>query len=255
MPVLVGTAGWSIGPAAASFPATGTALERYSAMLPVAEINSSFHRPHRVSTWERWRDSVPGEFRFSVKIPKTISHEAKLVDCDERLANFLAQVHGLGDRLGLLLLQLPPKLEFDRAAVERFLSLLKSRSSVPLVCEPRHASWFEPEAGALLRDHEVARVAADPERHPGAAAPGGWDGIAYYRLHGSPAIYRSSYRDRIDDYAALLRDQAAAGRAVWCIFDNTASSAAIGDALLLQDRLRGPPEEEDGTAPAAGALA
>lgn len=238
MAMFVGTAGWSIGAeAAGAFPASGTALERYAAVLPVAEINSSFHRPHRFSTWERWRDSVPDRFRFSVKIPKAISHERKLVDCDALIEEFLGQVHGLGGKLALLLLQLPPKLEFEPALAERFLTRLQSGTAVPLVCEPRHASWFEPAAGALLRDCRVARVAADPARHPGASTPGGWDGLVYYRLHGSPAIYRSSYRDRIDDYAKLLRDDDADGRPVWCIFDNTASSAAIGDALLLQDRV------------------
>lgn len=236
--VLVGTAGWSIGAAAAeSFPQSGTALERYAAVLPAAEINSSFHRPHRVSTWERWRDSVPDHFRFSVKIPKMITHERKLVDCEELVAGFLGEVDGLGDKLALLLLQLPPKLDFDPALAERFLSMVQGRTTAPLVCEPRHASWFEPEADALLRDLRVARVAADPARHPGASEPGGWDGITYYRLHGSPAIYRSSYRDRIEDYARRLLEHEASDRAVWCIFDNTASSAAIEDALLLQDRL------------------
>lgn len=240
MVVMVGTAGWSIGAEAASaFPEIGTSLERYAAVLPVAEINSSFHRPHRASTWERWRDSVPGQFRFSVKIPKTISHEAKLADCDELIGRFLGEVGGLGDKLALLLLQLPPKLEFQPGLVERFLATLQSMSPVPTVCEPRHASWFEPGAEALLRDHQVARVAADPARHPGAAEPGGWDGITYYRLHGSPAIYRSSYADRIDDYARLLQGADGEGRPAWCIFDNTASSAAIGDALLLRELTRG----------------
>src|SRR4028119_750409 len=80
--IFIGTAGWSIPRDIADrFPSEGTALERYAARLPVAEINSSFHRPHRISTWERWRDSVPDEFRFSVKVPKQITHKRRLVDC------------------------------------------------------------------------------------------------------------------------------------------------------------------------------
>lgn len=238
MPISVGTAGWSIGrESAASFPATGTNLERYAAVLPVAEINSSFHRPHRGSTWQRWRESVPGRFRFSVKIPKTITHERKLVDCDGLLDRLVEELSGLGDKLALLLLQLPPKHDFDPPVVERFLSQLHSKSPVRVVCEPRHASWFGSEANALLRDRGVARVAADPALHPGASDPGGCQAVQYYRLHGSPVVYRSSYSDRIDDLAARLRGQDGEGRPVWCIFDNTAWSAAIGDALLLQDRL------------------
>lgn len=236
--VSVGTAGWSIGSvAASSFPGSGPNLERYAAVLPVAEINSSFHRPHRASTWRRWRDSVPDQFRFSVKIPKTITHERKLVDCDALLDSFLGEANELGDKLATFLLQLPPKLDFERSLVEGFLAEVQRRTSTLMVCEPRHAGWFGPEADALLRDRGIARVAADPELHPGASAPGGWQGIQYYRLHGSPAIYRSSYSDRIDDLAVRLKGQE--DRPVWCIFDNTASSAAISDALMLQDRLAG----------------
>jgi uncharacterized protein YecE (DUF72 family) len=148
---LVGTAGWSIGKIAAeSFPKTGSALERYSAVFPVVEINSSFHRPHRLSTWQRWRDAVPSYFRFSVKLPKTISHERKLVNCGDPLEAFLGQVAELEEKLGVLLLQLPPKLEFDAKIAELFLANLISKCSAPIVCEPRHASWFRQEVDALL---------------------------------------------------------------------------------------------------------
>ena len=113
MDIRVGTAGWAIGTAAQpSFPDTGSNLERYAQVLPVSEINSSFHRVHRRATWERWRDSVPEGFRFSVKLPKTISHQRKLTDCRELLDEFLAQVEVLGEKLAVLLLQLPPKLAF-----------------------------------------------------------------------------------------------------------------------------------------------
>lgn len=233
MPVRIGTAGWTIPRENASdFPSEGTSLERYAARLPAAEINSSFHRPHRASTWERWRDSVPPDFRFSAKLPKTITHQAKLRDCSDLVGGFVDQVSSLGDRLAVLLVQLPPKLEFEHDLAEIFFADLKSRSPAKLACEPRNASWFTPEAEALLTKHEVARVAADPALSPAAAVPGGWSGLRYWRLHGSPVIYRSSYSDRIEAYAGQVR---AAGGDAWCIFDNTASSAAMGDALALLD--------------------
>ena len=231
----IGTAGWSVPRTVAErFPAEGSALERYAARFPVAEINSSFHRPHRLSTWERWRDSTPGHFRFSVKVPKTITHERKLSECDEPLAAFLEQAHVLGDKLAVLLVQLPPKLEFASALVEAFFADLAARSAAALACEPRDASWFTGEADTLLRALGVARVAADPAVEPAAAIPGGWGGLAYWRLHGSPVMYRSSYADRIASYAAAMRQ--APGEA-WCIFDNTASSAAASDALALGEAL------------------
>lgn len=229
----IGTAGWSVPKQLADqFPATGSALERYSARFRVVEVNSSFYRPHRSSTWERWRDSVPEDFRFSVKLPKTITHVAKLADCADELTGFMGQVRMLGEKLGVLLVQLPPKLDLNSETAAPFFADLRGRTQAAIVCEPRNLGWFTPDADALLRKCRVARVAADPAICPAAAIPGGWRGIAYWRLHGSPSMYRSSYADRIDQLAAAIASDAVASEA-WCIFDNTASSAATADALAL----------------------
>lgn len=227
----IGTAGWSIARAsAADFPAEGTGLERYAARLSCAEINSSFYRPHRASTWARWRDSVPADFRFAVKLPRTITHERRLAGCDDLLAPFLAQVAELGPKLRVLLVQLPPSLAFEPHVAPDFFARLGDSSPALLACEPRHPSWFTAEVDALLAAHRVARVAADPARVPAAAEPAGWPGLAYWRLHGSPVIYRSSYAERIPALAERI-GQATSER--WCIFDNTANSAATADALSL----------------------
>jgi len=236
--VRIGTAGWSVArEAAARFPSEGSGLERYAARFDAVEINSSFHRPHRISTWQRWHDSVPESFRFAVKIPKWITHEARLVDCSGALESFLAEAGALGGKLGVLLVQLPPKLEFDADVAIRFFEDLAGRSPAVIACEPRHASWFDEKADRLLAALRVARVAADPARCEGADEPGGWRGLSYWRLHGSPVIYRSSYADRMVSYASALKAEAAAGRQTWCVFDNTASSAATCDALALSDAL------------------
>jgi uncharacterized protein YecE (DUF72 family) len=238
MLVKIGTAGWTIAREVADqFPAEGASLERYAARFPVSEINSSFHRPHRLSTWERWRDSVPDNMRFSVKIPKTITHQRKLAECSDLLPEFIAQTQVLGAKLAVLLVQLPPKLEFEAELVRRFFEDLRLRTDAQIACEPRNISWFGEEADALLVELKVARVAADPALCDAAARPGGWHGLSYWRLHGSPVIYRSSYADRIDQLAASI--SAAPGAESWCIFDNTASSAATGDALALLGKLNG----------------
>jgi uncharacterized protein YecE (DUF72 family) len=238
MLVKIGTAGWTIAREVADqFPAEGASLERYAARFPVSEINSSFHRPHRLSTWERWRDSVPDNIRFSVKIPKTITHQRKLAECSDLLPEFIAQTQVLGAKLAVLLVQLPPKLEFEAELVRRFFEDLRLRTDAQIACEPRNISWFGEEADALLVELKVARVAADPALCDAAARPGGWHGLSYWRLHGSPVIYRSSYADRIDQLAASI--SAAPGAESWCIFDNTASSAATGDALALLRKLNG----------------
>jgi uncharacterized protein YecE (DUF72 family) len=237
---VIGTAGWSIaGAAADAFPAEGSALERYSARFGGVEINSSFHRPHRASTWARWAESVPAGFRFAVKLPKTISHQHKLVDCDALVDRFLTEAGGLGEKLSVLLLQLPPKLAFDPSVAAPFLRRLVERAGTARVaCEPRHPSWLDQPAETLLADLGIARVAADPAPAPAAAAPGGWRGLAYWRLHGSPVVYRSAYDEaRLAAYAEAIAAAEAAGSEAWCMFDNTASSAATGNALRMVERL------------------
>jgi uncharacterized protein YecE (DUF72 family) len=177
---------------------------------------------------------VPDGFRFAAKIPKEISHVRRLVDASDRLGEFLKEAGGLGDKLAVLLLQLPPSLVFDAGVVADFLEAALSRTEAQIVCEPRHASWFSPEADALLVRFQVARVAADPAKVPEGGLPGGWRGFTYRRLHGSPVMYRSAYgEERLRSYADVIAAEIVAKRPTWCMFDNTASSAALGDALLL----------------------
>ena len=240
-PLMIGTAGWSIPAAdAASFPAAGTHLERYAKTMSAVEINSSFHRPHQRSTYERWAASTPDRFRFSVKIPKEISHVRKLVDADELLVSFVDQVGGLGDRLSVLLLQLPPSLAFARDVASSFFDVLRHRvgPDTGISCEPRHATWFAGDAEACLANYRVARVAADPVLAAGGEQPGGWPGLRYHRLHGSPRVYYSPYgRDRLEGLAEAARGENEAAVPAWWIFDNTAAGAATSDALSLQSLL------------------
>lgn len=236
-PIRVGCAGWSLPRSEQErFPGAGSHLERYAARFPAVEINSSFHRPHRPATYARWSASVPSAFRFSVKVPKAITHGLRLREAEGLLDSFLAEASPLGDKLGCLLVQLPPSLELEVPVAERFFAALRSRSPVAVACEPRHPSWFTAEADELLERLGVARVAADPARVPAAAEPGGWPGLAYYRLHGSPRIYYSEYSEEfLEVLASRLREDSA--RPVWCIFDNTTLGAATGNALGLLSRL------------------
>jgi uncharacterized protein YecE (DUF72 family) len=231
----VGCAGWSL-PAAerAHFPGEGSHLERYAARFPAVEIDSSFYRTHRPATYTRWAASVPASFRFAVKLPRTITHQAGLRDTESLLDAFLAGVLSLGPTLGCLLVQLPPGLEFLPDRVERFLVALRGRHSGYVVAEPRHPDWFGDEAEQLLRRFRVGRVAADPAPVPAAAAPGGWPRVVYYRLHGSPRTYYSSYSpEYLKRLAMRLADHAQPDTPVWCIFDNTALGAATSNALEL----------------------
>lgn len=236
--IRIGTAGWSIPRAAASrFDSTGTHLERYSRRLDCAEINSSFHRPHAATTYAKWRDSTPPAFRFAVKIPRAITHELKLQDAREPFATFLAQTDGLAAKRGPLLLQLPPSLAFDGGVVKVFLDEVRSVYDGPIVCEPRHATWFSALVASLLERYRISRVAADPPPVPEATTTAGWARVAYFRLHGSPRTYWSRYDENAIAVLARTLDRMSNAAEVWCVFDNTASGAALENAWELRERL------------------
>lgn len=232
----VGCAGWSLPRAVQdAFGAGDSHLARYATRFPVAEINSSFHRPHKPALYEKWAASVPEGFRFCAKLPKTITHERRLVGCGDALEEFLGQAGGLGDKLACLLVQLPPSFAFDARVASDFLRLLRERFGGAVACEPRHATWFTPDADALLHAHRVARVLADPVRHEPGRWPGGWPGLVYLRLHGTPRVYYSAYETPLlEALATRLRQAQDEGAEAWCIFDNTASGAATANALELR---------------------
>lgn len=234
--VRIGCAGWSIASVHAHLFGVGDSmLARYATRFDTVEINSCFYRPHRRQTYERWAASVPARFRFSAKLPRAITHEARLVDADDVLLRFLDEVSGLGDRLGGLLVQLPPSLAFDARIAEQFFERLRARTDLPVACEPRHRSWFGPALDAMWARYGVARVAADPARVAGAGEVAGQGGWHYWRWHGSPRIYYSAYDDAAlralaDDVLAHAEED----REAWCILDNTAAGHAITDAATLQ---------------------
>ena len=232
--IRIGCAGWSVPSRDAEAFGSGTShLQRYATRFDVVEINSSFHRPHAAATYERWAAAVPARFRFSAKLPKAVTHDARLRLCGPLLDRFSGEVAGLGGKLGGLLVQLPPSLAFDARVADTFFAMLRRRWDVAIACEPRHASWFDPAVAALWQRHAIARVAADPARLPEAAHPAGHGQWSYWRLHGSPRMYYDNYDEaRLLETASNLR--ATKTGVAWCIFDNTAGGHAIPNALRLQ---------------------
>jgi uncharacterized protein YecE (DUF72 family) len=239
----IGTAAWSIPrELTSSFPGAGQHLQRYARVLSCTEINSSFYRSHRTETYERWSAQTPPGFRFAAKLPRSITHDARLRRARVPLQSFLAEVAGLGDRLAVLLVQLPPSFAFEARPVRNFFKLLTELYAGAVVCEPRHASWFTPSADAALAALKVSRAAADPARCAQAARPGGWLGprgdgsgaVLYHRWHGSPRMYWSRYETEwLSERARELRAWPA-GADCWCIFDNTAGGGATPNALALR---------------------
>lgn len=236
---LTGCAGWSIPrDSAPAFSESGSHLERYASVFRAVEINSSFHRPHRQALYAKWAGCVPHDFQFSVKLPRTITHDAKLVGIDELLAQFAYEVQGLGGKLGCVLVQLPPKLELNEPVAADFFDRLGGALGCMIACEARNPSWFTGAATDLLTKRGVTRVIADPAKGqdvPHVATAN----TLYARLHGSPRIYYSSYsKAYLDQVAAVMAKHTAAGYDAWTIFDNTASSAAVANALSVEQAVK-----------------
>lgn len=230
----VGVAGWAIpSHVKHRFGDDGSALERYAAALTAVEINTTFYRFHEPATFARWAASVPKDFRFAVKLAGAITHHRRLVACEEPLERFFGGVRELGRKLGPVLIQLPPSLVYDDALARRFFYQLRALHDGAVVCEPRHPSWFAGTAGRALVEHRIARVAADPAPTAAGGEPGGHDEVTYYRLHGTPQMYHSSYPKPFLHGLATRLLGARGSAPAWVIFDNTAAGAAAANALAL----------------------
>ena len=228
---IIATAAWSIPKhVAGRFPEEGSGLARYAAVFKGVEINSTFYRRHRATTFERWSASVPDDFRFAVKLPREITHGLRLKNIDALFRTFLDDISPLDGKLGPLLCQLPPSLAFDAGSAEAALAAMRTAHAGPIVIEARHKSWASGQAMALLDRHRINRVLADPA--PVWQIRDFPEPPRYVRLHGKPEIYYSSYSDEdIRAFRELLAPDS------WCVFDNTASGAAAENALTMLDQL------------------
>lgn len=226
MPIIA-TAAWSISKKVADrFAQEGSSLTRYASVFDGVEINSTFYRRHKTSTFARWAESVPDSFRFAVKIPQEITHTRAMKDIAEPFNTFLEDIAPLREKRGPLLCQLPPSLAFDADTLNSAFTVIRNADDGPIVIEVRHKSWASAEALDLLKRYAIDRVLADPA--PVWPMEDFETPPKYVRLHGNPKVYYSSYTD--DEIRTFSKLLAADG---WCVFDNTASGAAIENALTM----------------------
>lgn len=194
----IGTSGWIIPREYAElFPNEGSHLERYSSVFNAVEITSSFYQDHQFSTYCRWRETVPSDFAFSVKLNKVFTHEHKLKVKRGELEKSLETFTGLEEKWKALLVQLPPKLVLNLKVAEKFFILLRSIYPGSIVLEARNCTWAGLAALSLYEDLGISLAHADPERCPAPAESSIAGDLVYFRYHGSPQIYRSSYSEGV----------------------------------------------------------
>ena len=232
--VFIGTAAWSVPKAlGTTFASEGTHLERYSQILNCVEINTAFYRDHKPETYEKWARSTPDNFRFAVKLSRAFTHDDQLAVNPAALREVVEGIMRLGGKLGVILIQLPPKLAFHKATVDTFFKELRAIYPGPLVIEPRHKSWIGADALQVLKTFGVGKVIADPEPCPsGPEFQKVTADICYIRWHGSPVIYESRYdQDSLDQLKKQVDQLQADFKSVWIIFDNTTFGWATVNAL------------------------
>ena len=203
----------------------------YAETFDTVELNTSFYHLPKPETFTKWRDQAPDGFRYAVKAPRFITHMKKLKDCAEPVHEFLGRARNLGDRIGPILYQLPPRWGFNRERLEQFIALLPR--DLVHVFEFRETSWLTEEVLALLDEAGIAFCAHDMiglSTQPWASGP-----IAYLRFHGGVGKYWGRYSDEtLLGWTDWIVDQARGGRDVWCYFNNDIDGHAIHDALTLR---------------------
>ncbi len=200
-------------------------LEHYAERFRTVEVNNAFYRLPERTTFEQWRERTPDDFRVAVKMSRYLTHIKRLREPAEPVARFLGRAEGLGDKLGPVLIQLPPTLRADVAALDETLSLFPRH--VQVAVEPRHDSWWTPQVRDVLERHGAALSWADRKGRPVTPL---WDtaGFGYLRLHEGAAhpwprygrAALSSWLDRID-------------RPTYVFFNNDPGGAAVIDAAAF----------------------
>ena len=233
----VGTSGWAYAHWKGRFyPAKLAApklLAFYSRRFATIEVNSTYRRLPGPHVFDAWREATPPGHKFTVKSPRSITHDGRLADLAP-IDAFYALVRRLEDRLGLVLYQLPPSLAADMPLLERFLDALPT--DVRVAMEFRHPTWHAPEYRALLRERGVAWVVHDFLRRDSPIDV--TTDFAYLRLHGPSGRYRGSYAmETLLAWAEQAREWMRAGKQVWVYFNNDERGHGARNAAFMANQL------------------
>ena len=202
-------------------------LEHYAERFATVEVNNAFYRLPERATFEQWRERTPADFCFAVKMSRYLTHIKRLKEPAEPVARFFGRAEALGDKLGPVLLQLPPNLKADLGALDETLSLVPA--GVRVAVEPRHETWWTDDCRRLLERHGAALCWADRKGRPVTPL---WNTTdwAYLRLHEGraqpwPRYGRSALRTWVTRLAGVPE--------AFVFFNNDPGGAAVIDAAVL----------------------
>ena len=232
----IGTSGWSYQHWRHCFY-NGVArkdwLKFYAERFAAVEINGTFYRLQKPTTFRKWFDDTPANFKFALKANRYLTHNKKLIDPEASVLIEKDHAGQLNEKLAAVLWQLPSLLKKDTGRLNEFVAALRHWPEVRHVVEFRHPSWFDNDTADCLDDADIAVCQSDAESWPL------WERItsnlAYVRLHGHTRTYASSYSDgELTLWADKIREWLRQGRDVHVYFDNDAECAAPFNALALQ---------------------
>jgi uncharacterized protein YecE (DUF72 family) len=238
-PIRIGCSGWIYRHWRGAFYPEKRAVKHwfqyYAEHFDTVEINNSFYRLPKAETFDAWREQAPSGFCYAVKANRFLTQAKKLKDCEEPLKRMMPPFRHLGEALGPILYQLPPRFRINLERLESFLQIVAR--DVTNIFEFRDKSWYVPETLALLDRYGASFCAHDM---PGSASPREAVGpVAYLRFHGGEGKYWGRYSDeRLIGCTDWMVAQARAGRAVWAYFNNDAEAHAIHDAQTLRAMVR-----------------
>lgn len=208
-------------------------LERYWQTFCTVELNASFHRLPKRETFEQWRHRTPEDAVFTVKVSRYLTHVKRLRQPEEPVARFVGVASALGDRLGPVLVQLPPDMQADPAALDATLALFPAGWRIAV--EPRHHSWWTDEVRTVLTARGAALVWAD--RHDKPVTPlwrtADW---GYLRLHEGNATWPAYRPGSLTRWVTRLGDEYGPTSDVFVYFNNDPTGAAVRDAAVFADR-------------------
>jgi uncharacterized protein YecE (DUF72 family) len=236
----IGTSGWHYehwkGPFYPDGLPNNSLLKYYADRFHTVEINNTFYQMPQEKTLREWRDAVPGGFIFAVKGSRYITHMKKLKDAGKPLNLFLEKIDIIGDKLGPVLFQLPPRWNVNSGRLNSFLGLLPKKYRYAF--EFRDPSWFDRKVYDLLTEHQAAFCIYDLD---GRQSPKMITAdLVYIRLHGPNGPYRGQYSvQQLAGWAGAVSTWAAQGKTVYCYFDNDEAGYAAVDARNLHNMMEG----------------